>query len=125
MELVIDFPDVLIVEDLLIQKNIPCTVRVPKNFEIVFPKHLGFWDDVIGIILDISVTKIEERVPPSAGGEYSYYRDGLISIKHIRSNVYHVEDLAMFDASLGWCQIIRDGEYAEQNDYMKKAGGLL
>lgn len=121
MQLTIEFPDILLIEDLINQKKIPCMVCVSGNFEIIFPSFLGFYTDVIGFIKDINVQIVEELIPPGAGGQYIYYCSGLITIKRLDDSLFHIVELSMFDNCLGWCQIIENGQYAEPNDYMKKA----
>lgn len=52
-----------------------------------------------------------------AGGEYTHYSQGLITLEMIGERTYRIVDLEMFYTRFGWCAVIRDGEYAEPGTF--------
>jgi hypothetical protein len=108
MILEIDFSKNLAVDMLLEQEKIPCVCRVGSSFEVSFNSPLPV---ASGVVSDWELSMLEERAPAGAGGEYIYYQPGLITISRIDENKYKVVDLAFFCEGVGWCLVIKDGEY--------------
>jgi hypothetical protein len=108
MRLKIQLPNNLIVKELVKQKNIPCLLRVASEFEVVFQDPLP---GVIGTIEGWDRQALEGRAEAGAGGQYTHYAFGMISIENIGQNEYQIIDLSMFFEVHGWCPILMGGEY--------------
>lgn len=53
---------------------------------------------------------MELRAVAGAGGRYTHFANGLITLHKINEGVYKVFDLGMFYRSYGWCAVLRGGE---------------
>ena len=106
MILNIDFPNNLVKESLLEQKNIPCFVKLGSKFEIEF--HYPFI--VSGNVEGWERQIINDRSPSGSGGEYTHYSPSLISLAKLGSNKYLIRDLSIFNRTVGWCPIIKNCE---------------
>ena len=109
MKLNIEFPRNMITEELLKQKNIPCFCKVSADFEISFQEPLP---KVVGKVSEWDRHELEERALAGAGGKYTHYTNGMITLKEIDLNQYQILDLSFFCRSHGWCPIIENGIYA-------------
>ncbi|WP_095120370.1 hypothetical protein [Pseudomonas sp. Irchel s3f10] len=109
MKLNIHFPDNLISDDLLRQQRIPCLCKVSTQFEISFSDTVP---ESSGIVSGWSRDELERRAVAGAGGQYTHYANGLITLSKISEGLYQIVDLEMFYRSFGWCAVFRDGQYA-------------
>ena len=114
MKLNIEFPRNMITEELLNQKNIPCFCKVSGDFQISFQEPLP---EVAGKVSEWDRIKLEERALAGAGGEYTHYTNGMITLKEIGLTQYQIIDLSFFCRSYGWCTIIENGIYATPKDF--------
>lgn len=114
MRLKIDFPDNLITDELVLQKQIPCFCKVSNEFVISFSDTIP---ESSGIVLDWDRRDLELRAVAGAGGQYTHYANSLITLKRIGSNVFEIVDLEMFYRSYGWCVILLNGAYAPPRDF--------
>jgi hypothetical protein len=112
MNLNIKIPKNLATEQLLKQKNIPCFCKVSEDFEISFREP-----NVTGNVSEWDRKKIEERVMAGAGGMYTHYTDGMITLIEIGLNQYKIIDLTLFDRASGWCQVIENEIYATPKSF--------
>jgi len=117
MNLNIQIPKNLVTEELLRQKNIPCFCRVSRDFEISLQDP---FPDVTGKVSDWDRRELEKRAMAGAGGKYTHYTNGLITIKEIDANQYHIIDLSLFCCSSGWCPIVENGVYATPKELWDK-----
>ena len=90
------------------QREIPCICRIARQFEISFVEPLS---EAHGIVTSWDRKEIEARAQAGAGGIYTHYCFGKISLSPIEGDRYKIVDLAFFYEGLGWCLIIIDGDY--------------
>lgn len=105
MYLKIDFPENLLVQVLLEQKNIPCFCSIDRVF------HIGFQDplpDVCGVVEEWDQKIIDERAPAGAGGRCTHFCFGTVSLEKVEDKVYRILDLSFFNRSVGWCPIVEN-----------------
>ncbi len=110
VQLVIQFPKNLVTELLIQQKDIPCFCKIAKDFELDFTESIP---QVSGKVIHWDRRELELRAEPGAGGEYTHYRNGLVSLQETeQKDVYNIIDLKLFYYHLGWCSVITNGEYS-------------
>ncbi|MGN2436276.1 hypothetical protein [Pseudomonas syringae] len=114
MKLKIDFPKSMITDELLGQKRIPCFCKVSKEFEISFSDTVP---ESSGVVSGWDRRELELRAVAGAGGRYTHFANGLITLQKIDEDVYKIIDLEMFYRSYGWCPVLRGGEYAPPGDF--------
>lgn len=108
MLLKIQLPDNLVVQGLLVQKNIPCFCRVRgTSFELLFQGPLP---QAVGVVEGWTHKVIDDRAPAGAGGEYTHYCFGMVTLKKAEENVFDIVDLSFFESTIGWCPILEKGE---------------
>jgi hypothetical protein len=112
MNLNIEIPKNLVTEQLLKQKNIPCFCKVSKDFEISFRQP-----EATGNVSEWDRKKFEERAIAGAGGKYTHYTDGMITLREIGVNQYKIVDLALFYHNFGWCQVLENEIYAVPKNF--------
>jgi hypothetical protein len=110
MILSINLPDNLVTALLLQQRNIPCVCRVSTIFEVSFQAPLP---EAVGTVDGWDRKQIDDRAQAAAGGKYIHYAPSQITLKMVAPNQYHINDLAFFNRTVGWCPIIVDGKLAE------------
>ncbi|MBB6488461.1 hypothetical protein [Rhizobium lusitanum] len=110
MEIELTIAKNLVTRALLEQKGIPCVCRVGlgHDFEIDFIPPLP---EAHGIVSNWDRKKIEERAPAGAGGRYTHYCFGKLSLMPIEGRKYAIVDLIFFYEDFGWCPVVVDGEY--------------
>ena len=114
MKLNINFPDNLITFDLLKQVRIPCFCKISEEFEI------GFSDTVPeshGVVSEWDRKELESRAVAGAGGQYTHFANGLITLRKLSGGVFEIIDLDMFYRSYGWCAILTNGKYAIPGEF--------
>jgi hypothetical protein len=112
MFLHIELPKNLRVEGMLGQKNIPCLCRIGggKGFELAFQNPLP---EAIGRVEGWDCALIDERAPAGAGGQYTHYCFGVVTLKRVEANLYSIVDLSFFqEAYPGWFPIVTDGAWS-------------
>ncbi len=114
MKLNIKFPNNLITDNLLKQKRIPCFCKISGEFEISFSETVP---ESSGIVSDWDRKELELRAVAGAGGQYTHYAHGLITLEKAETDTYKIIDLEMFYTNFGWCPILRNGEYAPPGDF--------
>lgn len=108
MLLKIQFPDNLIVQSLLEQKNIPCFCRVRgSSFELLFQDPLP---QATGVVGGWTHKVIDERAEAGGGGQYSHYCFGMVTLKKTDEHVFDIVDLYFFESTNGWCPIMEGGK---------------
>lgn len=111
MLLKIQLPDNLVVQGLIEQKNIPCFCRVRgTSFEILFQDPLP---QALGNVEGWTQKMIDDRAPAGAGGNYTHYCFGMVSLKKAAEDVFEIMDLSFFESTNGWCPIMKGGELCE------------
>ncbi len=111
MLLKIQLPDNLVTQGLLEQKNIPCFCRVRgSSFELLFQHPLP---EATGDVEGWTQKVIDDRAPAAAGGEYTHYCFGMVTLKKAGENVFDIVDLSFFNRTIGWCSIRESGELCE------------
>ncbi len=108
MEIELRIAKNLVTSSLLEQQDIPCICRVAGEFEIDFASPLP---DAHGVVSNWDRTKLNERAPAGAGGKYTHYCFGKLSLAPIEGDKYRVLSLSFFNRTVGWCPIIIDGDY--------------
>lgn len=114
MNLNIAFPNNMVAGDLVRQERIPCMCKVAEDFEIHFSEIIP---DTVGVVTGWDRRELEIRAPAGAGGEYTHYSFGMITIKEISLGIYKILELEMFNRSFGWCHVISGGEYAAPGSF--------
>ncbi|MDK1397490.1 hypothetical protein [Pseudomonas protegens] len=114
MKLRIEFPEDLRTEQLLRQVRIPCLCKISENFEICFSDTVP---ESSGIVLEWDRKELESRAVAGGGGQYTHYANSLITLKDVGSGVYQIIDLDMFYTRFGWCEVLKNGEYASPGDF--------
>lgn len=114
MILTIDFPQDLRTEAMLQHVRIPCLCKVAADFAIAFAVTVPPSE---GLVSGWDRRELELRAVAGAGGEYTHYSQGLITLEMIGERTYRIVDLEMFYTRFGWCAVIRDGEYAEPGTF--------
>lgn len=109
LQLRISLPVNLAAADMVRQKNIPCLCRVAKEFEIEFLDPLP---EATGVVFRWDRRMLEERAVAGAGGPYSHYAFGLVTLDQLEPDIYWIVDLAFFNRIFGWCPILENGAYA-------------
>ena len=109
LQLNISLPKNLVTADLIRQKNIPCLCKVAKEFEIEFMDPLP---EATGVVHGWDRRLLEERAVAGAGGLYTHYAFGLVTLDQVQPDVYRIVDLAFFNRIFGWCPILENGDYA-------------
>lgn len=56
---------------------------------------------------------IDERAPAGAGGEYTHYCFGMVTLKRAGEHVFDIVDLSFFKSTIGWCPFMANGELCE------------
>ena len=120
MKLQIEFPDNLITEQLLAQKEIPCRCRVEIDFNISFSDTNP---GVTGMVLEWDREALDLRVPRYIGGTASHDSFGVITLKGVGPNLYEIVDLEVFNRGFGWCPVIAAGEYAPPGEFWDEDDG--
>lgn len=117
MILTVNFLDKAVSFDKVI--DIPCLCKVKDNiFTIVFVTvHDSDFNNIQGDLDEWSLKALNDRFPSRAGGDYTYYEPGLISIEAINQNIYKVLSLKLFSNETGWLPFIEKGEYADITQY--------
>lgn len=93
MKLNIDFPESMITDELLRQEQIPCFFKVSKEFEIWFSDTVP---ESSGVVSEWDRRELELRAVAGAGGRYTHYASGLITLQKVDENVFKIIDLEMF-----------------------------
>ncbi|WP_130099354.1 hypothetical protein [Siccibacter turicensis] len=114
MILKVDFPDNLITGSLAQQKNIPCTIKVADEFEVIFSTVIP---PTTGIMHEWNRQLLEERAIAKAGGAYTHNEPALITLGNKTKDTYEIIDLQVFYNDFGWCPVIKGGEYAVPNQF--------
>lgn len=115
MLLKIQLPDNLVVQSLLEQKNIPCFCRVRgSSFELLFQDPLP---QAVGIVEGWTHRVIDDRAPAGAGGMYTHYCFGMVTLKQAGENVFNILDLSFFESAIGWSPIMAGGELCEVREW--------
>ncbi|WP_339493071.1 hypothetical protein [Pseudomonas sp. EA_15y_Pfl2_R67] len=114
MKLNIDFPKNMITDELLRQERIPCFCKVSKKFEISFSDTVP---ESSGVVSGWDRRELELRAVAGAGGRYTHFANGLITLQKVDEGVYKILDLEIFYRSYGWCAVLRGGEYAPPGDF--------
>lgn len=114
MKLKIDFPKNMITDNLLRQERIPCLCKIARDFEICFSDTVP---NSSGVVLEWDRGELELRAPAGAGGKYTHYSNGLITLGLNNDDFYEIVDLDMFYDNLGWCAVVRNREYAPPGDF--------
>ncbi|WP_448093796.1 hypothetical protein [Pseudomonas lini] len=104
MKLNINFPKSIVADDLLKQERIPCFCKVSKEFEILFSDTVR---ESSGVVSGWDRTELEIRTVAGAGGRYTHFANGLITLQKIDEGVYKILILEMFievtaGALTGW-----------------------
>jgi len=111
LEVNVHFEDNLYTKKILEVNDIPCVCKISSTFEIEFLEAVP---QVTGKVLNWTHKDIDARVPAGAGGDYTHYNFGIISISKLDNNLYIIEKLSMFDLwSGGWIKVIENREYVE------------
>ena len=111
MQLKIKLADNLIVQGLLEQKNIPCFCQIKGClFELLFQAPLP---QATGSIEGWTHKEIDIRAPAGAGGQYTHYCFGMVTLKKVGENIFDILDLSFFKNSLGWFPILEGGKLCE------------
>lgn len=116
MKLIAEFPDYLDAQEMLTKDNTPCFIKAGYQTEIILDYGRR---NLHGKLSGWSEINVCSLCPAGAGGEYIYYNHAMITINKINQNEYDVINLKMFDAYIGWCNIIIDGEYATTPKYQE------
>ncbi len=114
MKLNIDFPNNMITDELLMQERIPCFCKISTDFEISFSDTVP---ESSGLVSAWDRRELELRAIAGAGGRYTPFANGLITLRKVGEGVYKILDLEMFYKSYGWCAVLREGEYAPPGDF--------
>ncbi|UJR63912.1 hypothetical protein [Dickeya zeae] len=110
MLLKVFFPDNLLTGSLIEQNDIPCMIKVSEKFELVF----SVVEPVsIGVVERWDRDCFEKRTLARAGGEYTHYEPGLVTLNKVGDDIYKISDLSIFYNDFGWCPILINGDYAE------------
>lgn len=112
MFLHIEIPRNLRSEGMLGQKNIPCFCRIGggKGFDLLFQQPLP---EATGRVEGWDCALIDERAPAGAGGQYTHYCFGVVTLERVDVNVYRIIDLSFFQEIYpGWFPIITGGEWS-------------
>jgi hypothetical protein len=56
---------------------------------------------------------IDARAPAGAGGEYTHYCFGMVTLNKTKEHLFNIVDLAFFSDTLGWFPVMDDGKLAE------------
>lgn len=112
MYLNIVLPDNLGTELMLNVSHIPCFCKKGGGkFELSFLHPLP---EATGLIHDWDAAKIDQRAPAGAGGIYTHYGFGTVTLEKIDKENYKIIDLSIFKTTYpGWFPIIKDGDWAE------------
>jgi len=111
LKILAEFEDNLYTEKLLEVEKVPCLCRISKIFEIDF---LVANPQSTGIVTNWNHKDIDLRIPAGAGGKYTHYSYGLITLLKEQTGIYIIKNLEMFDLwENGWKQIIQDCEYTD------------
>lgn len=114
MKLNIDFPNNRITDELLMQERIPCFCKISTDFEISFSDTVP---ESSGLVSAWDRRELELRAIAGAGGRYTHFANGLITLRKVGEGVYKILDLEMFCTGYGWCAVLRGGEYAPPGDF--------
>lgn len=116
MNLKIEFAENLVSLSLIRQKNIPCLCRVSGSlFEVVFQSPL---QDVVGVVDGWDRKLLEERAVVGAGGSFTHYKHGMVTLSEIQMGLYKIIDLSFFYSDYGWCPILIGGVYAPPGNFL-------
>ena len=112
MLLKVQFPDNLVVKNLLEQKNIPCFCRIRGlSFQLLFQNPLPI---AVGDVDDWTSKEIDDRSPAGAGGEYTHYCFGMVTLEQVGAHIFNIVDLSFFGGNNGWCPIVEGGELCKE-----------
>ncbi|MCX2546627.1 hypothetical protein [Pseudomonas sp. COW5] len=114
MNLIIDFPENMITDELLKHERIPCICMVSNKFEISFSVTVP---ESTGLVSGWDRTELDLRAVAGAGGQYTHYAQSLITLEKVDDGVYKIIDLEMFNRLFGWCAVLQGGEYAPPGDF--------
>ena len=89
---------------------VPCVCWVDQeNFRVTFTLPLF---EMISHIRTWERCKLEQVAPALAGVNYSHHYHGLITMERLTEGEYRVVDLKFFYRSVGWIQVVKNGDYA-------------
>lgn len=92
------------------QNDIPGMIQVSEKFELVF----SVVEPVsIGVVERWDRDCFEKRALAGAGGEYTHYRPGIVTLNKVVNGVYKIIDLSIFYNDFGWCPILLNEDYAQ------------
>jgi hypothetical protein len=91
--------------------HIPCFCKVKGSiFEISFSDPLPTG---CGVVHEWSIEKIDERAPAGAGGEFSHFCFGTVTLEPTVEDTFQIVDLSFFKTSFpGWFPIVAAKEWA-------------
>ena len=113
MILNIEFEENFFMESIIKNKFIPCVCRVKGlNFTVEFSRPLKMM--ATGYIPNFNLQDICDRYSAAAGGEYTHYCFGEISLNYLSDSSFEVIDLKFFDEIYGWINIIENSVLAEK-----------
>lgn len=95
--------------------DIPCLCKVRGNKFLV--EFITTYTKIEGTLRNWSLNALNDRAPSGAGGEYTYYKYALISIKYIDEANYKVLSLSLFFNDHGWLPFIENEEYATPKQF--------
>lgn len=102
------------INELIKREDIPCFCKIDAKFTLTFDFNPFL---LTGEILEWDTERMTLLYPSGAGGKYTHYNHAMVSIDKVSENQYKVISLKFFEAYLGWCSIIVDGEYAPEREY--------
>jgi hypothetical protein len=109
MQLKIELPDNLVVKGLLPQKKIPCLCRIGGSaFELLLQDPLP---QATGTVGGWTQRDIDARAPAGAGGQYTHYCLGMVTLEAVGEHIFNIVDLSFFVDTLGWLPIVEGGEW--------------
>ncbi|WP_169392510.1 MULTISPECIES: hypothetical protein [Psychrobacter] len=95
--------------------DIPCLCKVRGDKFLV--EFVTTHTKIEGTLKNWSINALNDRAPSGAGGEYTYYQYGLISIKYIDKTNYKVLSLNLFFNDHGWLPFIENEGYATPKQF--------
>jgi len=112
MILNIEFERNFFTESIVKNKFIPCVCRIKGLiFTVEFSRPLMA---AIGSIQDFNLQDICDRYSAAAGGEYTHYCFGEISLNYLFDDSFEIIDLKFFDEIYGWINIVENSVLADK-----------